>query len=92
MLILLTFHVAEASGHGFQIAFNVVPGTPGCGGTYTAVKGEISSPTNADNNYHNNMICDYLIKLPENMQISIVFTRFAIEESNDCKFDNIQVN
>lgn len=83
----------DSSDVGFQIAFSVVEGIPGCGGTYTTPKGDIMSPTNiADGKYKHNIICDYVIQLPKDSRVRIVFKTFVLEDSDGCKFDKVEVN
>ena len=83
---------ADSSDQGFQIAFNVVEGIPGCGGVYTASIGVIMSPNSIDGKYQHNLVCDYIISMPENNRVSIEFSLFNLEESLSCKFDAIEVS
>lgn len=83
---------SDSSDAGFQIAYSVVEGTPGCGGTYTAPKGDIVSPINiADGKYKHNIICDYVIQLPRDSRVRLEFITFALEDSTTCKFDRVEV-
>lgn len=82
---------AESADQGFQIAFNVVEGIPGCGGIFTAAKGDIISPNTIDGKYQHNLLCDYIIQMPDATRVSIEFSRFKLEESVSCKFDAIEV-
>lgn len=83
----------DSSDAGFQIAFSVHEGIPGCGGVYTASKGDIVSPTNLDDGkYKHNMVCDYVIQMPANSRVRIEFKKFALEDSSGCKFDRLEVN
>lgn len=82
----------DSNDAGFQIAYSVVEGFPGCGGTYTSAKGDIVSPTNIeDGKYKHNIICDYVIQLPKESRIRIEFKKFALEDSSSCKFDRVEV-
>lgn len=89
----LHFHSdGDSSDAGFQIAFSVVEGIPGCGGTYTAAKGDISAPTNiADGSYKHNLLCDYVIRMPTDARVRVAFKKFGLEESTTCKFDKLEV-
>lgn len=83
----------DSNDVGFQIAFSVVEGIPGCGGVYTAARGDVLSPTNiADGKYKHNMMCDYVIQMPKDSRVRIEFKKFSLEESSSCKFDKIEVN
>lgn len=82
----------DSSDAGFQIAFSVVEGIPGCGGIYTSAKGDITSPTNiADGKYKHNMVCDYQIQMPTDSRVRLEFKKFALESSSSCKFDKLEV-
>lgn len=83
----------DSSDFGFQIAYSVVEGFPGCGGIYTSSKGDVVSPTNiADGKYKHNMVCDYVIQLPRESRVRIEFKKFALEDSSTCKFDKVEVS
>lgn len=83
---------ADSSDAGFQIAYSVVEGIPGCGGIYTATKGDISSPMNiADGKYKHNLLCDYVIRMPLKTRVRIEFLKFDLEESMSCKFDKLEI-
>jgi cubilin len=99
--LLSTSHTATIHFHsdgtssdaGFQIAYSVVEGIPGCGGIYTAPKGDIVSPTSiAEGKYKHNVMCDYIIQMPTDSRIRIEFKQFALEDSSGCKFDKIEVS
>uniref|UniRef100_A0A0P6JSL8 Putative fibrillin n=1 Tax=Aedes aegypti TaxID=7159 RepID=A0A0P6JSL8_AEDAE len=87
------FHSDEdGTDSGFQISYSVIEGIPGCGGVYTKTEGEISSPRRyEDNKYPNNLICEYLINLPEGSRINVQFNRFQLESSETCKFDYVEM-
>jgi cubilin len=83
----------DSSDAGFQIAYSVVEGIPGCGGTFTAAKGDFSSPANiADGTYKHNLLCDYVIRMPTNTRVRLEFKKFGLEDSSSCKFDAIEVS
>lgn len=87
----LHFHSdATNTDTGFQIHYSVVEGIPGCGGTFTGLSGEISSPVK-DGEYHNNLECEYLIKLAPGSRISIEFNEFSLEYHSDCSFDFLEL-
>lgn len=90
----IRFHSdGDASDTGFQIAFSVVEGIPGCGGTFTSPKGDVMSPTNiADGKYKHNIVCDYVIQMPTESRVRIDFKKFALEDSSGCKFDKVEVS
>lgn len=75
---------------GFQIHYTVVEGIPGCGGTFTGLTGEISSPAK-DGQYPNNLECDYLIKVAPGSKISIEFLEFSLEYHSECNFDHLEM-
>lgn len=84
---------ADGEDSGFQIAFSVVEGIPGCGGVYTSPKGDVMSPTSiADGKYKHNLVCDYLIQMPRDARVRIEFKKFALEDSSSCKFDRVEVS
>lgn len=89
----LVFHSdQDGNDAGFQISYSVVEGVPGCGGTFTATSGEISSPISyVDNTYPDNLLCEYLIKLPKDNRISIQFNKFHLEASEGCRFDYVEM-
>jgi cubilin len=82
----------DSSDAGFQIAYSVEAGFPGCGGTYTSARGEIVSPSSiADGKYKHNIVCDFVIQMPTDSRVRIEFKKFALEESSGCKFDKVEV-
>lgn len=87
------FHSDEdSSDKGFQIVFAVIDGVPGCGGTFTAARGEIASPMDsATGRYKNNMNCDYVLQMPYGTRVRIKFSTFALEKTLDCRLDRIEV-
>ncbi|XP_045516085.1 cubilin-like [Pieris brassicae] len=89
--ILIHFHSdAYGSGKGFQITYAPVEGVPGCGGFYTADKGEITSPS-YNNKYLNNLICDYKIQTSPETKVRLTFRSFNLERSFRCRFDYIVI-
>ncbi len=92
-LATIHFHSdGDSSDAGFQIAYSVVEGIPGCGGVFTATRGDISSPNDIeDGKYKHNLLCDYVIRMPLGTRVRIEFTKFELEESQNCKFDKIEI-
>lgn len=89
--IAVHFHSdADNTDTGFQIHYTIVEGVPGCGGTYTSLSGEISSPTK-DGQYEHNLECEYLIKMSAGSRIAIEFTELDIEDHSDCGFDYLEL-
>lgn len=90
--VLLRFHSdGDNSAGGFQIHYTIVEGTPGCGGTYTNIKGEFGSPVQ-DDSYPGNAVCEYIIRMPSaDNRIKIKFKKFKLERSDDCSYDYVQV-
>ncbi|CAB3235739.1 unnamed protein product [Arctia plantaginis] len=89
--MLIHFHSdSYGSGKGFQIAYAPVEGVPGCGGYFTADKGEIVSPT-YNGNYLTNLLCEYKIRTSPATRIKIDFKQFSLERSFRCKYDYLKV-
>ncbi|CAH0628596.1 unnamed protein product [Chrysodeixis includens] len=89
--ILIHFHSdAYSSGRGFQITYAPIEGVPGCGGYYTADKGEIVSPT-YNGAYLSNLLCEYKIKTSAGTKIKITFISFKLERSFRCKYDYLKI-
>ncbi|CRL00998.1 CLUMA_CG014207, isoform A [Clunio marinus] len=88
----IRFHSdGDSNDAGFQIAFSVVAGLPGCGGTYTSPKGDVMSPTSiADGMYKHNVVCDYVIQVPIDSRVRVEFKKFSLEDSTSCKFDKVE--
>ena len=63
-----------------------------CGGVFTQEGTTIRSPYYPDP-YPRNRECKYLIMAPEGSSITLTFTTFDIEKSNDelCRYDNLEV-
>lgn len=90
--VTLHFHSdGDSTDTGFQIHYSVVEGIPGCGGTFTNLRGEFGSPVE-DGRYPHNMVCDYVIKLPPNIKIAIEFKEFHLEQHSMCQFDYLAVS
>lgn len=88
----LHFHSDEdGTDVGFQIHYSVVEGFPGCGGIYTASKGEINSPLQ-DGLYPKDLLCHYLIRVSKESRIRLTFKSFALEPNSLCSFDYLEVN
>lgn len=80
------------SDNGFQLTYSVQEGVPGCGGTFTASKGDITSPIDVvEGKYKHNIVCDYIIQLPPQTRIRIKFEKFKLEASSDCRFDRVEL-
>lgn len=89
--VSLHFHSdGENTDTGFQLHYSVVSGIPGCGGTFTGLSGEIASPMK-DGEYHNNIECEYLIKMPPGSRIEVEFTDFSLEYHSECSFDFLEL-
>ncbi|CAB3228775.1 unnamed protein product [Arctia plantaginis] len=89
--MLIHFHSdSYGSGKGFQIAYAPVEGVPGCGGYFTADKGEIVSPT-FNGQYLTNLLCEYKIRTSLETKIKINFKQFSLERSFRCKYDYLKV-
>lgn len=91
---MVHFHSdGDSSDAGFQMAYSVVEGVPGCGGTYTRSRGDITSPIDiVTGSYKNNLVCDYVIRMPKDTRIKLEFMSFKLEESSTCKFDRLEVS
>ncbi|XP_075232242.1 cubilin [Lycorma delicatula] len=97
--LFIHFHSNEnISASGFQLSYNVVSGTPGCGGILPGPSGDIKSSliqTNGNENvygYDRNLYCEWVIQLPKTDKIKITFNKFSLEDSITCAFDFLQVN
>lgn len=64
---------------GFQIYYSTEERVPGCGGTYTAKQGTITSP----NSLVDSISCEYDIKMPMSESIRIEFKKVELGE-DDC--------
>ncbi|XP_059488336.1 cubilin-like isoform X2 [Neocloeon triangulifer] len=81
---------ARGAGGVFDMTFAEMNGLEGCGGIYTSERGEITSP-NYPRSYSGNLYCEYLIQLPINERIKVVFSDFKIESADDCKYDSLEI-
>lgn len=89
--LLIHFHSdAYGSGNGFQIAYAPVEGIPGCGGYFTAERGEIVSPT-FNGQYLTNLLCEYKIKTSLETKIQLDFKSFSLERSFRCRYDYLKI-
>ncbi|XP_013185402.1 cubilin [Amyelois transitella] len=89
--MVIHFHSdAHSSGKGFQITYAPVDGVPGCGGFFSADRGEITSPS-YDGSYLNNLLCEYKIRTGPGTQIQLDFTLFDLERSRNCKRDYLKI-
>ncbi|KAL5234243.1 hypothetical protein ACI65C_001653 [Semiaphis heraclei] len=92
----LHFH-SDSSGqdYGFQLTYSVIEGVPGCGGIYTSPSGMISSPvdlTSDDNNYLNNLNCEWHIRMPLRQKLKLAFVKkFGIEKTTNCSTDFLEI-
>ncbi|VVC39264.1 EGF-like, conserved site,EGF-like calcium-binding domain,CUB domain,EGF domain,EGF-like calcium- [Cinara cedri] len=93
----LYFHSDDNNqDYGFQMAYSLVTGVPGCGGIHTAPMGIITSPTDFSSDttqYLNNLKCEWHIKIPLNQKIKLVFIKkFILEFSEDCSSDFLEIH
>lgn len=92
--LTLKFHSdEEGTDTGFQIHYSIVEGFPGCGGTFTAFKGELGSPTQ-NGRYPKNVDCTYRIVMPRKNEtrVKLTFLEFNLEGGRSCSFDYVEVN
>lgn len=89
--LALHFHSdADNTDTGFQIHYTVVEGTPGCGGTFTGMSGELASPVK-NGEYLHNLECEYLIRVPQGQRIQVEFLEFDLEMHGECDFDFLEM-
>lgn len=89
--MLIHFHSdGYGDGKGFQITYAPIEGIPGCGGFFTADKGEIISPS-YNGAYLNNLLCEYKIKTNVETTIRIEFKSFNLERSFRCRYDYLKI-
>ncbi|XP_078037937.1 cubilin [Augochlora pura] len=88
---VLHFH-SDSAGQdsGFQIHYSTIEGIPGCNGVYTNHVGSITLPTYLSS-YHENMECDWRIQMPAGERVQITWSKFDLENSNNCRFDFIEI-
>lgn len=91
--VMLHFHSdGDNNDRGFQITYSVEPGVAGCGGLFTDFQGQVMSPLDyEDQTYPHNLECEYLIKHPVGNRIRLEFLNFHLEESDECKFDYLEI-
>lgn len=65
-------------------------GVNGCGGTLTALSGEITSP-NYPGFYQSNRDCTWKIVVPPGSHIQLTFQEIDIEDGKKCTFDYVEV-
>lgn len=75
---------------GFQIHYSAIEGIPGCGGTWTAASGELTSPKQ-DGRYLRNLQCEYRIRVPADSRIQVTFVEFDFEYDVGCEFDSVSI-
>ena len=61
-----------------------------CSDTYDKGKHEITSP-NYPRDYHKSITCTWKLEAPHGRRIEIKFLDLYLEQSNDCKYDWINV-
>ena len=69
-------------------------GLAGCGGLLTRDQGEFEAPS-LEEVYHENMDCEWVIRVPPGERIELNFTKFDLENphraSGQCIWDYIEV-
>lgn len=63
-----------------------------CGGVRSDESGTLRYPEDPNGSYSHNSRCAWLIKTNITKVLSVNFTKFDLEPSNDCKFDWLQVS
>ncbi|KAF2368216.1 EGF-like domain, partial [Trinorchestia longiramus] len=72
---------------GFHISFSSEPSYPGCGGLITSDEGSFRAPS-TDGNYHHNLLCEWVIRVPPSETIQLNITDFHLEgRGSRCYFD-----
>ena len=66
-------------------------GVPGCGGVFTADRGEFSAPQISER-YEHNLHCEWLIRVPQDDVIQLNFSEFSIEHHHACAYDYLEVS
>jgi len=61
-----------------------------CGGNFFTLEGFIKSP-NFPDDYPRLKECTWIINVPVTNQIELNISQFLIEESNDCRFDFLEI-
>ncbi|XP_030375580.1 cubilin homolog [Scaptodrosophila lebanonensis] len=81
----IDFHTdSYQSDSAFQLHYEVVPGLPGCGGTFHEPRGIISG-------YMNSPMCLYFIEQPDGFQIQLTFNRINFLTSENCHLQKLEV-
>ncbi|KAM9333329.1 LOW QUALITY PROTEIN: cubilin [Pholidichthys leucotaenia] len=81
----------SVSDRGFLITYTTSPSDPGCGGTFNASEGIITSP-NWPNNYAQNRKCVYLITIPVGEKVALNFTHMDLDGQSDCTLNYVEVH
>ncbi|XP_075972498.1 cubilin homolog [Anticarsia gemmatalis] len=91
--MFIHFHSdAYGTGNGFQIVYAPAEGVPGCGGYFTANKGEIASPTSHDEIFSTiYLICEYKVKTSIDTKIKLNFKTFNLLKSGRCRFESLEI-
>ncbi|KAG5668322.1 hypothetical protein PVAND_016266 [Polypedilum vanderplanki] len=93
---MIGFKSDNSTAHdGFELKWEsidpVIEGIPGCGGIYTAAKGDISSPMDInDGTYKHNLLCDYVIRMQLTQELELNLRNLDLKESSTCKFDAVE--
>eukprot|EP00795_Rhopilema_esculentum_P008757 gene8757-14783_t len=87
LYIVFTSDISKADT-GFQIFFQVGP--DGCGGIFSSDNGLITSP-DISGKYPNNANCRYKIVGSSGKRISLLFSLFAIQYHELCKYDSLRI-
>ncbi|KAF4527383.1 hypothetical protein B566_EDAN015953, partial [Ephemera danica] len=89
--VIVHFHSDDkSSDYGFQMTYTASPGVAGCGGVWTDLFGEITSP-NYPRSYPGNLYCEYLIQLPQSQRIKVTFEDLQLQSAQSCAYDYIQI-
>ncbi len=72
----------------WNISFCIPTGN--CGGNYTGPSGSFSSPS-FPRNYPLDTICNYHINVHAGKSVSLSFRNFSLEDSNNCKYDRVEI-
>ncbi|XP_058802311.1 cubilin [Phymastichus coffea] len=90
--VTIRFH-SDNSGtdSGFHLSFLSIPGSPDCGGVFTADTAEIASPGYHSGQYRSDAMCEWEIRLPPGSRIRVQWLDFDVERSRNCMFDSVQI-
>ncbi|XP_076628821.1 cubilin [Colletes latitarsis] len=87
--MFLEFHSdVSYAARGFNLTYRSVPIV--CGGLFTADTGIIHS-TNYPQNYPNNQLCEWLIRVDENYVVNVTFLEFDLEKTANCTDDYVKI-